>query len=57
MKRKQNPQIKSKEKVETHQSPLLGFFSLLYRVDQRIKEQNRGSNENKESRNYSSQTK
>lgn len=57
MKRKQNPHIKDKKKVEAHQSPLLGFFSLLYRVDQRVKEQSRGSNEDKESRNYSSQTK
>lgn len=57
MKRKANPHFKNKEKVENTHSPLLGFFSLLYRVDQRAKEQHRGLNEDKESRNRTGQAK
>ena len=57
MKRKSNPHLKNKEKVETNHSPLLGFFSLLYRIDQRAKEQHRGLNEDKESRNRTGQAK
>jgi len=57
MKRKSNLHLKNKDKVETNQSPLLGFFSLLYRIDQRAKEQHRGLNEDKESRNRTGQAK
>lgn len=57
MKRKQNPNLQIKEKVEANRSPLLDFFSLLYRIDRRTKEQTRGVNEDKKGRNCSCQTK
>ncbi len=58
MKRKQNSNLQIKEKVEANRSsPLLDFFSLLYRIDRKNKEQTRGVNEDKKGRNCSCQTK